>query len=254
MYGERFQVTRLLKRSRGIETLIGVDRSTGDEVVIKATAKGEIPGSVRIRLEHEAGIPGQVENDALVSVLAHGSDDDQLYFAMPFVPGTTLEQRVSESRAIRRRKLGRFVALDSDVHSLEEIHRCYGDFGVEIMAASIRRLLNGSLQPGEFNFIDSMGLFDYLRLPTGQRLVSRLFEMLRPGGRLVVANFLPEIRDVGYMEAFMDRDLIYRTRAEMMELTMNIPQADLGDVRVFSDEESTNILFLEISKPRASRR
>lgn len=157
------------------------------------------------------------------------------------------------SRAIRRRKLGRIVALDSDAESLEEIHRCYGDFGVELMAASVRRLLNGSLEAGEFDFIYSMGLFDYLRLSTGQRLVSRMFDMLRPGGRLVVANFLPEIRDVGYMEAFMDWDLIYRTRAEMMELTMKIPQTELGDVRVFSDTDTTNILFLEISKPRGSR-
>lgn len=97
IYGGRFEVTRLLKRSRGIETLIGIDRTTGAEVVIKATTEGDIPGSVRLRLEHEAGILRQIENDALVTALGYGSDEDQLYFAMPFVPGTTLEQRLSDS-------------------------------------------------------------------------------------------------------------------------------------------------------------
>ena len=35
------------------------------------------------------------------------------------------------SSAVKRRKLGRFVALDSDPESLKEVERCYGRFGVE---------------------------------------------------------------------------------------------------------------------------
>lgn len=193
----------------------------------------------------------QARRDAIADMIDKVAEDIREPHVFSIAAGHMREADLS--RAIRRRKLGRLVALDSDAESLEEIHRSYGDFGVEVMAASVRRLLNGSLETGEFDFVYSMGLFDYLRLSTGQRLVSRMFDMLRPGGRLVVANFLPEIRDVGYMEAFMDWDLLYRTRAEMMELTMKIPQTELGDLRVFSDDETTNILFLEISKPRASR-
>lgn len=97
IFGGRFQVTRLLKRSRGIETFLGVDQDTGDDVVIKATAAGDIPASVRLRLEHEAGILRQIEHDALVPVLDFGSDDSHLYLTMPFVNGSTLEHRLKDA-------------------------------------------------------------------------------------------------------------------------------------------------------------
>lgn len=151
------------------------------------------------------------------------------------------------ARCVKRQKLGRTVCLDSDAESLNEIEQSYGRFGVEIVPASIRRLLTGDLEMGTFDFVYSTGLFDYLRANVGQRLVERMFEMLKPDGKLMVANFLPQIRDIGYMEAFMGWDLIYRSRAEMMGLTMNIPQEQIRDVRVYS-EENTNILFLEVTR------
>lgn len=151
------------------------------------------------------------------------------------------------ARCIKRRKVGRLVALDSDADSLFEVEKCYGQFGVEVVPASIRRLLTGKLDLGKFDFVYSTGLFDYLKVPVGQRLVRQMFAMLKPGGRLMVANFLPNIRDVGYMEVFMAWDLIYRNRTEVMELTMEIPQEEIRDVRVFS-EDNTNILFLEVTR------
>lgn len=149
--------------------------------------------------------------------------------------------------AVKRRRLGRYVALDSDVESLREVERCYGSFGVQTVHASVRRLLTNHLELGEFDLVYSTGLFDYLRQPVGQRLVGNLFRMLRPGGRLLVANFMPGIRDVGYMEVYMDWQLIYRTRQEMVDLTAEIPQTDICDIRLFT-EESRNIIFLEITR------
>lgn len=151
------------------------------------------------------------------------------------------------SAAVRRRKYGRLVALDSDPKSLEEVRRCYGRFGVETVTARISRLLTGRVDLGRFDLVYSTGLFDYLGETTAQRLVSVMFGMIRPGGRVVVANFLPGVRDVGYMEVFMDWNLVYRTRREMMDVTMEIPQEEIGDISVFT-EENHNIIFLEMSK------
>jgi extracellular factor (EF) 3-hydroxypalmitic acid methyl ester biosynthesis protein len=151
------------------------------------------------------------------------------------------------SSAVKRRKLGRFVALDQDTRSLEEVDRCYSCYGVEVTPATIRSLLTQKTKLGEFDQVYSMGLFDYVQQPIAQRLVDIMFKMLRARGKLLVANFLPGIRDIGYMESYMDWKLIFRTRQEMMDLSILIPQADIHDIRIFT-EENQNIIFLQVTK------
>jgi len=151
------------------------------------------------------------------------------------------------SAAVKRRKVGRYVALDSDRESLEQISRCYSPYGVEVVRASIRQLLARKVQLERFHLVYSTGLFDYLSQPVAQRLTWAMFQMLLSRGRLLVANFLPGIRDVGYMESYMDWKLIYRTRQEMLELSMDIPQAEIRDITIFA-EENQNIIFLQITK------
>jgi extracellular factor (EF) 3-hydroxypalmitic acid methyl ester biosynthesis protein len=69
--------------------------------------------------------------------------------------------------------------------------------------------------------------------------------MLQPGGKLVIANFLPTMEDIGYMEACMDWFLIYRDRFEMMGLTAFIEQSAIQNIRI-SVEENQSIIFLEV--------
>jgi extracellular factor (EF) 3-hydroxypalmitic acid methyl ester biosynthesis protein len=149
--------------------------------------------------------------------------------------------------AIRRRRTGRFVALDADRASLDEVDRCYGAYGVESIHASIRQLLSGKLSLGQFDLVYSTGLFDYLHLPAAQRLAYAMFQMLRSGGKLLVANFLPGIQAVGYMESYMDWHLVYRTRREMLDVADDIPQAKIRDIRLFA-EENENIIFLQVTR------
>lgn len=156
-------------------------------------------------------------------------------------------REASLTSALKRRKLGRFTALDADELSLQEVRNCYGRFGVDTIATRIKDCLSAKLDLGSYDFVYSMGLFDYLGEAAGRRLVLNLFQMLRPGGQLLVTNFLPYVRDVGYMEAFMDWRLIYRSRQEMISLTMEIPQSDIGNIVIFA-EENQNIIFLKITR------
>jgi SAM-dependent methyltransferase len=151
------------------------------------------------------------------------------------------------SSAVRRRKLGRLVALDSDADSLQEVDRSYDRYGVEVAHATIRQLLSQKARLGDFDLVYSTGLFDYLQQGVAQRLTSVMFDMLRPKGRLLVANFLPDIRDIGYMETFMDWKLVYRSRLEMLGISEEIPQDEIRDIRIFT-EENQNIIFLQITK------
>jgi hypothetical protein len=75
-----------------------------------------------------------------------------------------------------------------------------------------------------------------------------MFRMLRPGGNMLIANFLPTLRDIGYMEAFMDWHLIYRTRRDMVEITMDIPEPQIKQVALFAEEEHQNIIFVQVTK------
>ena len=156
-------------------------------------------------------------------------------------------REASLSVAVRRRRTGRFLALDADPQSAAEVQRCYSAYGVETVTASFTRLLGRPRHQNEFDLVYSTGLFDYLNQRTGRRLVSSMFQMLRPGGCLIVANFLPGVRDVGYMETFMDWNLIYRTRGDMVDLTMDIPESDVKEVQLFS-EECKNIVFLQMTR------
>lgn len=149
--------------------------------------------------------------------------------------------------SVRRGRIGRFVALDSDATSLQEVQRAYGSYGVETVPASFGVLITNRLNIGQFDLIYSTGLFDYLNENTGRRLVTTMFDMLKPGGEMVVANFLPGIRDIGYMEAFMDWKLVYRTRQDMVNLTAEIDESEISNLSLFA-EENQNIIFLRVAK------
>jgi SAM-dependent methyltransferase len=148
---------------------------------------------------------------------------------------------------IRRRRFNRYLALDSDPVSLQEVERCYGRFGVESCNAGVRQLLTRRLDIGLFDLIYSTGLFDYLQLPAARRLTACFFDFLRPRGRLLIANFLPGILGVGYMESYMDWKLIYRTQLDMLAIADEISLQNIHDIRIFA-EENQNIIFLQLTK------
>ncbi len=159
-------------------------------------------------------------------------------------------REASMSSAVRRGRFESYLALDADKNSLEVVERDYGRYGVTTQLADIRKMLAGKLNLESFDLVYSTGLYDYLNEKTAQRLTYHLFSMLQPGGKLVIANFLPSIDDIGYMEACMDWFLVYRDRFEMMGLTRLIPQVLISDVRV-TTEENQNIVFLEVTRDRS---
>lgn len=144
-------------------------------------------------------------------------------------------------------QVGRFVGLDQDELSLTAIARTLSHAPVETVPGSIKLLFGGGLAREKFDFIYTAGLYDYLEEDFAQRLTRRMFDMLRPGGRLLVANFQPGVEDVGYMEAFMDWRLIYRDAAAMGRLSESIVPANIGAKKIFGDA-TESIVFLELDR------
>ncbi len=139
------------------------------------------------------------------------------------------------------------TAFDQDERSLAEVRRTCGHLKVEIARGSVRDLLNSAVSFEPYDFIYSAGLYDYLLESTARRLTAKLFAHLRPGGTLLLANFLPALRDAGYMEAFMRWPLVYRDAGEMLALSNLIPEAEIARRSCFYDPPGC-VVFLELVK------
>lgn len=156
-------------------------------------------------------------------------------------------REVERSIAVQTGRVKNFVALDQDEASLAVIANDYAYLGIQTMEGSVRQILSGKIKPGNFDFVYAAGLFDYLNAHVAAALTCRMFEMTRPGGLMLIPNFLTSVRDIGYMEAFMDWHLIYREHADMHELVAALPPNSVADWQIFDDEDES-ITFLQVSK------
>lgn len=143
------------------------------------------------------------------------------------------------SEALQSRKINRFVALDQDADSLALVASEYASLGVEAQVGTVRSIIARKTAFDELDFVYAAGLFDYLADPIAVRLIERMFGFLRPGGKMLIANFTPSGPDVGYMETFMDWWLIFRTAEDMRRLFVTLPSDELGEIDVFEDEAGT---------------
>jgi SAM-dependent methyltransferase len=152
------------------------------------------------------------------------------------------------SQAMQAQRIGELIAFDQDSKSLEVVSRDFRHLGVRTEHGRVRDLIVGrhAVDLVEFDLIYAAGLYDYLREEPARRLTQTLFRMLKPGGTLLIANFLTGIRDRGFMESFMDWHLVYRTMDEIEALTDVLP-AHQFSCRRFDDPDRV-IGFVEITR------
>ncbi len=139
------------------------------------------------------------------------------------------------------------TAFDQDEESMAVVRRDYGQFGVQALPASVRDILARRTRLPACDLAYTAGLYDYLPDSAATRLTTMMFQSLRPGGTLLLANFLPNILDAGYMESYMDWHLIYRDDAQMRALMSAVPVGDIASLELFHDPFD-NIVFLQATK------
>jgi extracellular factor (EF) 3-hydroxypalmitic acid methyl ester biosynthesis protein len=144
---------------------------------------------------------------------------------------------------------GEFVALDQDPESCELVAREQRQHRVRVINQGVRDLMSGAVgELGRFDLVYSAGLYDYLPDALARRLTRRLLSMMAPGGRLLIANFMPGGSGRGYQELFMDWTLIVRDVAEMQALAK---AAGADTVRTFVDPHR-NVVYAEMQAPAAA--
>ncbi len=100
---------------------------------------------------------------------------------------------------------------------------------VKFMRDSVRTLLaTKELQErwGSFDFIYSMGLFDYLTRPVAEAIIRKLYALLPLGGELAIGNFDVDNPTRRFMDYWLDWPLYYRTESEFLSFAAGLEGAE----------------------------
>ena len=148
-----------------------------------------------------------------------------------------------------------FTLLDQDTIAHSEaadlIQKIEGRFDCKIdvsyIECSVRTMLFSrklEQKMGQFHFIYSMGLFDYLSTSVAKAVLKNLYRLLKPGGQIVIGNFHISNSSKYYMEYWCDWFLFHRTEEEFMNL---LEDSDSAKVSVLF-ENTRSQMFLHIRK------
>ena len=139
------------------------------------------------------------------------------------------------------------TAIDQDRDSLDVVGRQYRRYAVSPTPATVGDLLRRTVRFTDFDLAYAAGLYDYLEDDVARALTATLFRTLRPGGRLLIANFTPATRDAAFMEAVMDWHLVYRTPEQVRALAASLPGEHVAGVTQFSDDNG-HITYMRVEK------
>ena len=148
-----------------------------------------------------------------------------------------------------------FTLLDQDEKALSEAkslvakleNKLDSKIKVDYLNESVRTMLTTPKLDkmwGKFDYIYSMGLFDYLTPPVAKAVMEKLYQILKVGGEMVIGNFHISNPSRYYMEYWLDWVLYYRTEHEFIDLIKNVTSAKSNVL--FEDTGSQ--MFLHVQK------
>jgi extracellular factor (EF) 3-hydroxypalmitic acid methyl ester biosynthesis protein len=148
-----------------------------------------------------------------------------------------------------------FTLLDQDQSALDEaaslIAKLENEWNTRVhvtyLNESVRTMLKGSTLAekwGQFDFIYSMGLFDYLTPPVAAGILGKLCQLLEKDGDLLIGNFHISNPSRCYMEYWLDWVLYYRNEEEFLRL---VPDKTGGQATVLF-EDTKSQMFLHVKR------
>jgi len=150
-----------------------------------------------------------------------------------------------ESRRVK------WLAIDQDSQSVALINECYGNMGVMAESGSVRDVVSGKYDSlHNFDLVYALGLYDYLGNRLAKKLLEKLLAKVKMGGQLVIANFLPNVKDIGYMESFMNWSLIYRSERQTCELFKDLHLPRDTKLTIHSEIDASSNIVLVIATLR----
>ena len=168
-------------------------------------------------------------------------------------PATEIEELIRDAADARRFDLSFLdqdpFALNLAAATVRRVEAAHGEpLSVHYLQDSVRTMirsrdLGGVI--GRHHFVYSMGLFDYLSAPVARVVLAKVWEVVRPGGTLLVGNFHASTPTRYHMAYWGDWSLWYRTEATFMALSDGL---DCSAARIDFDETGCQ-MFLRLDKP-----
>ena len=151
-------------------------------------------------------------------------------------------QELQQSLAFRNGAVGEIVAADRET---AEVFRAAAPARVTTLPCSAAEFAGGEADCGRFDLVYAMNALDVADNATAAALVRRMFDVLTPGGMLVVTSLLPDLSDGAFVEAFFGHRLYYRTAFEVLELTRGLGRR--AATRLGADETSS-VVFAAVRR------
>lgn len=139
-------------------------------------------------------------------------------------------------------------AMDAEESCITRIHQelIPNNPQIEAYRQDLLKLVLGNEELGKYDWVHALGIFDYLNEKVAVRLINRMLNLCKTGGRVFVANFCPGNTEQGYMEFFMDWQLIYRDESQLQAL-LNKVDVPFRTVQTFRDPWG-RILYAELER------
>ena len=149
--------------------------------------------------------------------------------------------------------------LDQDPFALdlarETVRRVEAQHGVRLTVRyvqdSVRTMLRSrelKRSVGQHHFVYSMGLFDYLTTPVARAVLAKAYDLLEPGGTLLVGNYHAATPTRWHMAYWADWSLCYRSEEGFLELARELEPAPATPEILY--DESRCQMFMRLRKPR----
>lgn len=143
-----------------------------------------------------------------------------------------------------RKKL-KVVGLDKDKRACasvdDEIHKNYLHHYFSTHSADILKLTPPSAATMNQDLVYSMGLIDYFKDRATVKIINVLYEMLKPGGEIVIGNFHVSCDSRVFLDHLLKWKLIYRTEEDMRRL---FSQSAFSGCKVTVDFEPEGVNML----------
>jgi extracellular factor (EF) 3-hydroxypalmitic acid methyl ester biosynthesis protein len=158
-------------------------------------------------------------------------------------------REAEDNEHFRAGTIAQYVALDQDAVSLESVAHRFAGTNVRPVQSSVRDILTKPVEHGPYDLIYAAGLYDYLGQPVARQLTERLFDGLKPGGELFVANFAHGFATHAFMQAYMDWRLICRDEDALRDLVATIAPTRIASHRTFRGDNGY-VNYLSVFKSR----